>query len=139
MHPERSVGTTQFRHGSGVLNPREHTVGLPPPYIEVAAFDDQGQFGLLEQRRKARKISSGIASHALSSHLRSVAIANNWPTQIRSLIGRMGCADVVVGAGLRPVAAQVYGRSMAGTCGALRRSSAVMSLAGRSLPGWPGM
>jgi hypothetical protein len=39
----------------------------------------------------------------------------------------------------RLTAAQVYGRSMAGTCGVIRRSSAVMSLAGRSLRGWLGM
>jgi hypothetical protein len=70
---------------------RESTrVGLPPPHIEVAAPGDQGQFGLLEQRRKARKISSGITSHAPSSHLRSVATTNNWPTRIRSLIGMSG-------------------------------------------------
>jgi len=35
-------------------------------------------------------------------------------------------------------ATQVYGRSMAGTCGVARRSIVVMSLAGRSLPGWLG-
>jgi hypothetical protein len=78
MHPERSAGHNAIPLGQRVLNPGEHAVGLPPPHIEVAALDDQGQSGLLEQRRKARKISSGIASHALSSHLRSVATANSW-------------------------------------------------------------
>jgi hypothetical protein len=87
MSRNAAQGRAQFRHGSGVLNPREHMVGLPPPHIEMAALDDQGQFGLLEQRRKAHKISSGIASHPLTSHLRSVvSTANNWPAQIRPLI-----------------------------------------------------
>jgi hypothetical protein len=40
-------------------------------------------------------------------------------------------------AGLRPVAARVYGRSMAGSSGVPRRSIAVMSLGGRSLPDGP--
>lgn len=38
------------------------------------------------------------------------------PLRRSTVIGRSGCAGVVVEAGLRPVAAQVYGRSMAGTC-----------------------
>jgi hypothetical protein len=43
---------------------------------------------------------------------------------------RIGCAGVVVGAGLRLVAVRVYGRSMAGSSGVPHRSIAVMSLAG---------
>ena len=53
--------------------------------------------------------------------------------------GGISVSGVVVGAGLRLLVARVYGRSMAGTCGVPRRSGAVMSRAGRSLPGWLGM
>ena len=42
---------------------------------------------------------------------------------------------VVVGAGLRSVAAWVYGRSMAGNSGVPHRSIAVMSLAGWQIAG----
>jgi hypothetical protein len=56
----------------------------------------------------------------------------------RPLIGyRM--PGVVVRAGLHLVAARVPGRSMTGSSGVSRGSITVMSVAGRSLPGWPGM
>lgn len=71
---QRSAQRNSATAAGLALNPREHTVCLPPPHIEVAALHHQGQFGLPEHRRKARKISSGIA--------------NNWPARIRSLIGR---------------------------------------------------
>ncbi len=61
----------------------------------------------------------------------------SWRLTIASTSSRIGWARVVVGAGLRLVAERAHGRSMAGTCGVTRRSIAVMSVAGRSLPGWP--
>jgi hypothetical protein len=51
------------------------------------------------------------------------------------LSAEIGCAGVVVGAGLRPVAARVYGRLMAGSSGVPQRSIAVMSLAGWQIAG----
>ncbi|MDX6393648.1 MAG: hypothetical protein QOJ73_4711, partial [Streptosporangiaceae bacterium] len=71
-------------------------VGLPPPHIEVAALDDHGQFGLLEQRRKAHKISSCIASHGLSSHLRGVATATIAHRSARSSASPVTVAPAVV-------------------------------------------
>src|SRR5450755_4928972 len=48
----------------------------------------------------------------------------------RAICGRIGCVGVVVRAGLRPVTARDYERSMAGSSGVSHRPIAVMSLAG---------
>jgi hypothetical protein len=53
----------------------------------------------------------------------------------RPLFGYSDAPAWSLGAALRPVAARVYGRSMAGSSGVARRSIAVMSLAGWQIAG----